>query len=191
MPIFPSDSNCIFLAGRIAEGMLKFLCLAFAAFGLAAQAAQLDLAVVQFPEVKTAGELDAALAKADLAELTNSNRTMSAEPYLKGGYVVFAQTLPLSGNFSSATRLSNSRADVQGQLAGGKISVKITLSEGVQAGLRRFSSRTYEANSPLEPGQPRVLSIRQISGKNTVAVRGQATVSETNFCTVLIGRISK
>ena len=191
MLIFPLESHCNLPQGRIAEDMFKFVCLAVIAFGLAANAAQLDLAVVQFPEVKTAGELDAALANVDLAEITNSNRVMTKEPYLKGGYVVFAQSLPFSGSFSSSTRLSNSRADVQGQLAGGKINVKITLSEGVEAGLRRFSSRTYEANSPLLPGQTRVLSIRQISGKTTVAIRGQASVSETNLCSVIIGRVSK
>ncbi|MFA7342754.1 MAG: hypothetical protein WC003_00485 [Terrimicrobiaceae bacterium] len=170
--------------------MLKSICLAILAFGLAANASQLDLAVVQFPEVKTADELDAALANVDLAEITNSNRVMTKEPYLKGGYVVFAQNLAAREDFSSATRLSNNRADVGGRLSGGNIAVKITLSEGVEAGLRRFSSRTYEANSPLAPGQPRVLSIRQVKGKTTVAIRGQSSVSETNFCTVIIGQIT-
>ena len=171
--------------------MLKFICLAVLAFGLAANASQLDLAIVQFPEVKTAGELDAALAKVDLAGITNSDRIMTKEPYLKGGYVVFAQSLAAGESFSSSTRISNSRADIQGRLSGGNISVKITLSEGVQAGLRRYSSHTYEANSPLAPGQTRVLGIRQIAVKSTVAIRGQATVSETNYCNVIIGRISK
>ncbi|MEI8387020.1 MAG: hypothetical protein WCG76_05430 [Verrucomicrobiota bacterium] len=171
--------------------MLKLLGLAVLAFGLAANASQLDLAIVQFPEVKTAGELEAALARVDLAGITNSDRVMTKESYLKGGYVVFAQSLSAGESFSSSTRISNSRADVQGQLARGKISVKITLSEGVQAGLRRFSSRTYEANSPLAPGQTRVLGIRQISAKTTVAIRGQASVSESNYCSVIIGRVSK
>lgn len=171
--------------------MLKFLCLAALAFSISASAAQLDLAIVQFPEIKTASELDAALAKVDLAEITNSNRIMTKEPYLKGGYVVFAQSQSVGDHFASSTRLSNSRADVRGQISGGKIVVSITLSEGVEAGLRRYSSRTYEANSPLVPGQTRILSIRQIAGKSVVAIRGQASVSETNFCSVIIGRISK
>ena len=81
--------------------MLKFICLAVLAFGLAANASQLDLAIVQFPEPKTAGELDAALAKVDLAEITNSNRIMTKESYLKGGYVVFAQRVSFSDSFSS------------------------------------------------------------------------------------------
>ena len=171
--------------------MLKFIFLAVFAFGLAANAAQIDLAIVQFPEVKSVGELDAALSKVNLAEITDSNRIMTKEPYLKGGYVVFSQSLAAAESFSSSTRLSNSRADVQGRLSGGKIAVRITLSEGVQAGLRRYSNRIYEANAALTPGQPRILSIRQISGKSTLAIRGQATVSETNFCCVVIGQITK
>ena len=171
--------------------MRKLIGLALLAFSLAANAAQLDLAVVQFPEVKTVAELDAALAKINLTGITNSNRTMTTESYLKGGYVVFAQSLPFSDRFASSTRLSNSRADVEGRVSGGRIAVKITLSEGVAAGLRRYSNRVYEANATLAPGQPRILSIRQISGKTTLAIRGQATVSETNFCCVIIGQITK
>ena len=171
--------------------MRKLIGLALLAFSLAANASQLDLAVVQFPEVKTPGELDAALAKVNLAGITNSNRTMTSESYLKGGYVVFAQSLPFLDHFASSTRLSNSRADVEGRVSGGRITVKITLSEGVAAGLRRYSNRIYEANAPLAPGQPRILSIRQISGKTTLAIRGQPTVTETSFCSVIIGQISK
>jgi hypothetical protein len=171
--------------------MRKLTVLALLAFSLAANASQLDLAVVQFPEVKTVGELDAALAKVNLAGITNSNRTMTTESYLKGGYVIFSQSLPFADRFASSTRLSNSRADVEGRISGGNITVKITLSEGVAAGLRRYSSRTYEANASLVPGQPRILGLRQVSGKTTLAIRGQATSSETNFCSVIIGQISK
>lgn len=171
--------------------MQKFIVLAMLAFSLAANASQLDLAVVQFPEVKTVAELEAALANVNLAEITNSDRTMTSESYLKGGYVVFAQSLPLSGAFASSTRISNNRAEVQGRISGATIAVKIILSEGVEAGLRRFSSRTYEANSQLSPGQPRILSIRQVSGKSTIVTRGQSAQKETNFTSAIIGQISK
>lgn len=171
--------------------MRKIIALALLAFSLAANAAQLDLAVVQFPEVKTAAELNEALAKVNLAEITNSDRTMTSESYLKGGYVVFAQSLPASARFASCTRLSNDRAEVRGEISGTNIRVSITLSEGVAAGLRRFSSRTYEASAPLSPGQPRILSLRQVSGKTPGNVRGQISMKETNFCSVIIGQISK
>ena len=171
--------------------MAKFILLALLVFSLPASASQLDLAIVQFPEVKTVAELEAALANVNLTEITNSDRTMTSESYLKGGYVVFAQSLPASAAFASSTRISNNRAEVQGRMSGSGIAVKVTLSEGVEAGLRRFSSRTYEANSQLAPGQPRILSMRQISGKATVVTRGQSAIKETNFCSVIIGQITK
>jgi len=171
--------------------MRKFITLGFLVFSLLANASQLDLAIVQFPEVKTVEELNAALANVNLAELTNSNRTMTSESYLKGGYVVFAQSLPSSAQFASSTRISNNRADVDGKISGNTIAVTITLGEGVDAGLRRFSSRTYQANSSLAPGQPRILSLRQISGKSAVVTKGQSSIKETNFCSVIIGQISK
>ncbi len=171
--------------------MAKFILFALLVFLLPASASQLDLAIVQFPEVKTTAELEAALANVNLAEITNSDRTMTSESYLKGGYVVFAQSLPTSAAFASSTRISNNRAEVQGRMSGSSIAVKVTLSEGVEAGLRRFSSRTYEANSQLAPGQPRILSMRQISGKATVVTRGQSAIKETNFCSVIIGQITK
>lgn len=171
--------------------MAKFILLALLVISLQASASQLDLAIVQFPEVKTVAELEAALANVNLAEITNSDRTMTSESYLKGGYVAFVQSLPVSPAFASSTRISNNRADVQGRISGSNIAVKVTLSEGVEAGLRRFSSRTYEANSQLTPGQPRILSLRQISGKATVVTRGQSAIKETNLCSVIIGQITK
>lgn len=171
--------------------MRKFIVIALLALPLVAAASQLDLAIIQFPEVKTAEELDAALANVNLAEITNSNRTMTKESYLKGGYVIFAQSIPASGQFASSTRISDNRAEVRGSLSGSTINVSVTLSEGVDAGLRRFSSRTYEASAPLAPGQPRVLSIRQVSGKSTITIKGQATVKETSFSSAIIGQVSK
>ena len=171
--------------------MLKIIALALVAFSLAANAEQLDLAVVQFPEVKTVADLESALSKVNLTTITNADRTMTSESYLKGGYVIFTQSLPLSGRFASSTRLSNNRADVQGAISGGHISVTITVSEGVDAGLRRFTSRTYQASAPLSPGQPRVLGIRQVTGKSTSTVRGQSTSTETTYSYAIIGQITK
>lgn len=161
------------------------------ALALAAHAGQLDLAIIQFPEVKTADELNAALAGVRLTEITNSNRTMTGESYLKGGYVLFAQSLPASSRFASSTRISNSRADVEGLFTGSRVDVKITLSEGVEAGLRRFASRTYSASAALAPGQPRVLSIRQVSGRTAAAIKGEASVKDTNFCTAIIAQVAR
>ena len=161
------------------------------AFSLPAFSSQLDLAVIQFPEVKTVAELDQALAGASLAELTNSNRTMSKTSYLKGGYVIFSQSFPAAARFKSATRLSNNRADVDGTLGKGKIAVSISLSEGVAAGLRRFSRRVFQGSSDLKPGQPRVVSIRQISEKTRQVTRGDVSMVETISCTAIIAQLSE
>lgn len=165
--------------------------LAVLTLSLTAHAGQLDLAVVQFPEGKTAAELDAALAGVQLAKITNSNRTMTSESYLKGGYVLFAQSLPSDSRFATATRIADFRADVEGRLFSGRAAVKITLSEGVDAGLRRFSSRTYVADAPLPPGPPRVLSLRKISSRTREGVKGQTTVKDVDSCFVVIGQLSK
>jgi hypothetical protein len=53
-------------------------------------AGRLDVAIIQFPEEKAPAELESALAKANLSEMTNADRTRTTQPYLKGGYVLFA-----------------------------------------------------------------------------------------------------
>jgi len=165
--------------------------LAALAISLTAHAGQLDLAIVQFPEAKTPEELNAALAGVKLSDITNSNRTMTSESYLKGGYVSFSQSIPAASRFVSSTRISNFKADVNGSLTSNHISVRISLIEGVDAGLRRFASRSFVADAPLSPGQPRVLAIRQVTGKVHSAVKGQATVQETQFCVVIIGQVTR
>jgi hypothetical protein len=59
---------------------------------VAAFASQIDLALIQFPEPKTAEELNEALAKVNLIEITNSNRTMTKQRALQNGTVLFAQS---------------------------------------------------------------------------------------------------
>ncbi len=165
--------------------------LLFLACSLPAFSGQLTVSVIQFPEVKTAAQLDEALAGLSLADLTNSNRTMTKVSYLKGGYVVFSQTQTATPRFHSTTRLLNTQADVNGSLSGGRISVAITLSEGVDAGLRRFSKRVYQGGSDLRSGQPRVVGIRQITEKTGQSIRGSGDLKETNLCSVVIAQLSE
>ena len=77
-------------------------------------AGRLDVAIIQFPEEKATAELESTLAKVNLFEITNADRTRTTQPYLKGGYVLFAQRLPASpgSRFSTATRLKNASAEV-------------------------------------------------------------------------------
>ncbi len=155
-------------------------------------AGRLDIAVVQFPEIKTPGELDAALAGVSLSEITNSNRTMTTESYLKGGYVLFAQSLTVAQGsaFSSVTRIKDQRADVQGRLSGGTLHLSIELIEGVKAGLRSFQNKLYSGSAALPSGVPRVLSIRRIHGKAPKVVKGQAKMETYELTTATIAQFT-
>ena len=163
---------------------LVFLLQTFSAFGT-----QLDLAVIQFPEVKTAAELNAALASVNLAEITNADRTLTNVPYLKGGTVLFTQSLPSAASLNSATRLGNSRAEVTGGFKNNSLHVELRLSEGVDAGLRRFSSRIYSGSAPLSTGAPQVLAVRTITGKTNSVSKDKAEVKETATCHVILAQL--
>jgi hypothetical protein len=153
-------------------------------------AGRLDIAVIQFPEEKTPEELDAALARVNLFEMTNSNRTMTREPYLKGGYVLFAQSLSVSpgATFGSSTRIKDERAEVQGSYTGGTLSVTIDISEGVKAGLRSFQNKVYSGSGSLPAGAPAVISLRRIKGKSTQVVKGQSRLEQYQLSTAIIAQ---
>lgn len=170
--------------------MILLPLLAVFAATLNLSAGRLDVAVIQFPEPKTPEELNAALANVSLYELTDADRTRTDEPYLKGGYVIFAQSIGASpgAKFASATRLKNDRVDVEGHLGSGNVSVSITTVEGVKAGLRSIESRVYTGSGPLSPGAPQVLSIRQIKGKAPHVEKGQAKMKTYDLTTALIAQ---
>ncbi len=173
-------------------GMRPFIAclLAVAAATANLNAGRLDVAVIQFPEDKTPEGLASALAGANLFDITDSNRTMTSEPYLKGGYVIFAQSMPASAGskFSTATRLRNERVDVEGQLGSGTVSVTISVTEGVKAGLRSFEKSVYTGSGPLSAGSPQVLSIRQIRGKAPRVEKGQSKMATYNLTTVVVAQ---
>jgi hypothetical protein len=153
-------------------------------------AGRLDLAVIQFPEPKTVEELEAALANVSLAEVTDADRTRTEVPYLKGGYVIFAQSFGAApgSKFGSSTRLRNDRVDVEGKLGSGSISVSISTIVGVKAGLRSIESRVYSGEGPLPAGTARVLSIRQIKGKAPHVEKGQAKMKNYDLSTAVIAQ---
>ena len=164
---------------------------ALALFALSnVNAGRLDVAVIQFPEEKTPEELSAAFASQSLYDMTNSNRTMTSESYLKGGYVLFAQSLAAarSGTFGSATRIKDSRADIEGQLGTSNISVTITLMEGLKVGLRSFEKKIYSGAGSLPTGSPQILSIKQIKVKAPSVVKGQAKVERYMVTTVVVAQ---
>ena len=170
-------------------GMIRLAVLALIFQSLSAFAGQLDLAVLQFPEVKTVEQLNAALAGANLAEITNADRTVTPVSALQGARVLFAQSLPSTGAIRSSTRLGNSRADVEGIYKNNSLQVEIRLTEGVDSGLRRFTSRTHAGAAPLPPGSPRVIAMRLITEKKKSATKGNAEVKESVSCHVVLAQL--
>jgi hypothetical protein len=153
-------------------------------------AGRLDVAVIQFPEEKAPAELENALAKVNLFELTNADRTRTTQSYLKGGSVLFAQRLSVSpgSRFWTATRLKNASAEVEGRLEAGGVSVSISLMEGVRAGLRTFQKKVYVGSGPLPPGPPRLLAVRQLSGRFPSIVKGQAKMDSYHQTIVVVAQ---
>ena len=153
-------------------------------------AGRLDVAIIQFPEEKASAELENALAKVNLSEMTNADRTRTSQPYLKGGYVLFAQRLPASpgSSFWAATRLKNASAEVEGHLGAGSVSVSVSLMEGVKAGLRTFQKNVYTGSGALPQGSPRLLGIRQIRGRFPSIVKGQSKIESYHLTTVVVAQ---
>jgi hypothetical protein len=153
-------------------------------------AGRLDIAIIQFPEEKAPAELENALAKVSISEMTSADRTRTTQPYLKGGYVLFAQRLQASpgSSFWTATRLKNASAEVQGHLEAGSVSVSISLVEGVKAGLRTFQKKVYTGSGPLPPGSPRLLGVRQIHGRFPSTVKGQTRMQSYHQTTVVVAQ---
>jgi hypothetical protein len=155
-------------------------------------AGRLDVAIIQFSEEKTAAELESALAKVNLFEITNADRTRTTERYLKGGTVLFAQRFPVSpgSNFQTTTRLKNASADVEGRLEVGRLSVSIALTEGIRAGLRSFQKKVYAGSGPLHPGPPKLLSVRQASGRFPRITKGQTKMESYHLTTIVVAQYS-
>lgn len=166
---------------------MRFLVAIFLVQAIAASASEIDLALIQFPEPKTGEMLNAALRNIDLSEITNSDRTTTKEPALKYGTVLFTQRTD-SKTLNTSTRLSNIRADVSGSYKNGRLDVRITISEGVEAGLRSFIKRVYQGSAHLPLGSTRVISLRQIKRKSTIGEKGRSETRETEFTTALIAR---
>ena len=117
-------------------------------------AGRLDVAVIQFPEEKAPTELESALAKVNLFEMTNADRTRTTHPYLKGGYVLFAQRFPasLGSSFSTVTRLKNASADVEGHLGAGS-SLGVHFAHGrCEGGIANLSEKGLHGFRPVAPG---------------------------------------
>lgn len=153
-------------------------------------AGRLDIAVLQFSDARDPDAVAAALQQVNLLEITNSDRTETNVPALRGGNVVFVQSLGVPGNglFANSTRLSNQRADVSGSLKSGVLSVEITIEEGVDVGLRKFTRRSYSGSGSVANRGVQLLSVKQSKGRTQTAIKGQAKLTSYDFTTIVVGQ---
>lgn len=175
---FSSMRKILFSAGFLLVSMLSGMC------------GQLDIAVIRFPSAIDPAELNDALSRVKLAEIADADRTRTSERLLKGGTVLFAQSLGVNpgSRFGSSTRIGNNRADVEGSLGSGKINATISLFEGVKAGLRNFEKKTYGGSGDLPAGPARVISIRQASGVSPTVIKGKSKLDSYSFSIALIAQ---
>jgi hypothetical protein len=144
-------------------------------------AGRLDIAVIQFSDKREPQLIIDGLREVNLAKITNSDRTETNVPGLRGGWVIFTQSLGVApgGSFSSSTRLGSQRADVSGSLKGDQLSVQIAIQEGVKVGLRKYRERSYSGSNSVAGGVPQLISITRSTNK-TANLKGRVTVTESS-----------
>jgi len=134
----------------------------FLAFGATAICGNLTLAVVQYSDSRDEAAVAAAFAETNLAEVTNSDSIASKDAAIRGGSVLFSQTIPSTGqgSFSNTTRLNIFRSELKGAFSKGVLNASVNLEKGVDEGLRRFSRSVYQGKATLRGNTPTVLSVR-------------------------------
>ncbi len=158
-----------------------------------ASAGRLDIAVIQYGDARDANEQATAFAGADLFKITDSDSVESKDSAIRGGKVVFAQSIGISpgSSFAHSTRIDDSRADVSGSFSGSNVTVEIAVQEGVDIGLRKFRRFNYSASGALSGGQATIIGIKASKGKTTSAIKGQTKVMSTNFSTLIVAQYVK
>ncbi len=172
---------------------LCLLTLAASALALStAVAGRLDVAVIQYGDARDANEQAAAFAGENLFKITDSDSVESSDAAIRGGKVVFAQSLVISpgSSFAYSTRIDGSRADVSGTFSGSNVSIEITVQEGINIGLRKFKSSSYSASGSVS-GTASIIGIKASRGKTASAVKGIQKVISTNFSTLIVAQYVK
>ncbi len=156
-------------------------------------AGQLDVAVIQFPEQKSLAELQSAFAPVNLFELTDADRTQTANADLRGGYILFAQRLTAlpDSSFSTSTRLKNASAKMTGRLNQASLALSISLTEGIKAGMRAFQRKTYTDFGPLPAGPARILGIRQARGRSPSVGEDQTRMQSYVLTAVVVAQYAR
>ncbi len=162
--------------------MPRFFVSVFAVFILLSapvlRAAWVDFAVVELPGFIEREGLEGALAGVDLREATEGDRFAGGGALLRGVPVLFAQRFRISGKgeFASSTRIGVGRAEVSGSLTASRIAVRIALSEGMKAPLRRFSQSSLAGEAPLAEGVARVLSLKKSEVRRPSVKKGTTKI---------------
>lgn len=165
----------------------------FALLPASASAGRLDIAVIQYADARDQAEVAAAFAKSNLFEITDSDKVESRDKAIRGGKVLFVQSLSVSpgSSFTNATRLGNQRADVSGSLSGNRMQVEISVQEGIDIGLRKFSRSAYSADGTLSGNTASIIAIKASQGRTATAVKGQQKVVSYNYSTLVVAQYSK
>jgi hypothetical protein len=155
-----------------------------------AQAGRLDIAILQFVDDRDQASVEAALGEVNLLKVTDSDRTETNVRGLRGGNVIFVQSLPISAgqSFSSSTRLDNRRADVSATLSGTSLSVRVLLMEGVKVGLRKYRETIFEGAGPVGGGRPHLLSFQHSTNKSMTLVKDRQKTITYDLTTIVIGQ---
>lgn len=152
-------------------------------------AGRLDFAVVRFASLVEQSDLEAALEGESLTDLIVGDRLQSRKGVLRGGLVLFAQSLQVASSqvdLSNTTRIGNQEAAVKGALRGRSIALEVSLEEGVEAPLKRFSRRVYNGSGSLLGGSPRVLGFRQIESRTPTVVKGKSKTISVVTTNILV-----
>jgi len=177
---------------KTTRALLAGICL-IAALATTTQAGQLTIAVVQYTDARTAESLAAGFSAVTLSEVTNSDKVEARDPAIRGGRVLFAQTIPASSStpFASSTRLGVQRADVTGRLQAPNLKVEVSIQEGVDVGIRKFSRSVFSGSGALQGTSPTILGIRESTGKTQSAIKGKATLNNFNYTTLVLAQWEK
>lgn len=153
-------------------------------------AGELHLAVVQYTTEKDPALLASGFADVNLFEATNADSVIKGDNAIRGGSVIFAQSLPASSGsrLTTSTRLGADRVEVTTSLNGTHVSAKITLFSGVDQALRSFTQRTYAAEGDVAGGRPVVISIQRSSGRSANNIKGKVSVKEVGYTTAIIAQ---
>jgi len=154
------------------------------------QAGRLDLAVIQYGGHLGPEDLAPGFAKVQLMDITDSDRTVTKEEAVKGGWVLFAQSLTMSrGNtVVVSTRLRNDRADTVAKLGASDVSISVSLIQGVKLGLRNFVKKVYSGTAPLPNNVTTVLGIRQFRVRGPKVIKEKAEMTTTDYTTVVVAQ---